>query len=74
MKTLAPVILGPGVSVTLRCPRCQTAMQFVRDFGAGGQAVCTPLSVEGRPMCVVCTPDEDIAEALNEGFEVEMQN
>ena len=74
MKSMAPTILGPGDTVTLRCRDCGSPTQFVRNFGAGGQVTCTPLSVEGRPTCVVCTPDEEIAEALNAGLDVEMQN
>ena len=74
MKSLAPTLLGPNDTVTLRCTKCKSPVQFVRHFGAGGQVVCTPLSVEGRPLCLVCTPDDDIAEAMNEGLEVEIQN
>jgi len=74
MKTLAPAILLPSDAVTHRCGRCGSPTRFCRDFGAGGMVTCTPLQVEGRPVCVVCTPDEDIAEALNAGLDVEVDN
>lgn len=74
MKTLAPVILGENDVVTLRCKQCSTPTQFVRDFGAGGQVTCTPLSIEGIPSCTTCISDDYLARLLNAGAEVELEN
>lgn len=73
MRIPAPVILGPGDTVTKRC-RERHVMQFVRDFGAGGQVVCTPLLADGVPLCAVCLSDEDMLALTSAGVVVELEN
>lgn len=70
---LTPVILGPNDTVTKRC-KLGHVMQFVRDFGAGGQATCTPIMADGVPLCAVCLSDEDILRLTQAGVIVEMEN
>jgi len=49
-------------------------MQFVRDFGFGGQTICTPVVVDGVPLCSVCLSDEDLLRLVQAGCEVELDN
>jgi hypothetical protein len=49
-------------------------MQFVRDFGAGGQVVCTPLLADGVPLCSICLTDEQMLEMTHLGVVIELEN
>lgn len=73
MKLPSPVILGPSDIVTKRCGESHV-MQFVRDFGFGGQTICTPVVVDGVPLCSVCLSDEDLLRLVQAGCEVELDN
>lgn len=73
MKIPAPVMLGPNDTVTKRC-KLGHAMQFVRDFGKGGQTTCTPLLADGVPLCAVCLTDEDMLALVSAGVVVELEN
>lgn len=73
MEMLAPVILGPNDVVTKRC-RSGHPMQFVRDFGLGGQTTCTPLMADGVPLCAVCLTDDDLRHLIEVGVVIELEN
>lgn len=73
MKMPAPVMLGPNDVVTKRCGEGHP-MQFVRDFGAGGQVTCTPLLADGVPLCSVCLTDEDMLALTQAGVIIELEN
>jgi hypothetical protein len=73
MRIPAPMILGPNDVVTKRCKNGHP-MQFVRDFGVGGQVTCTPIVADGVPLCAVCISDDDLLRLIQAGVVVEMEN
>lgn len=73
MKMPSPVLLGPNDTVTKRCGLGHV-MQFVRDFGTGGQVTSTPLLADGVPLCSVCLTDAQMLQLTQAGVVIELEN
>ncbi len=67
------MLLGPHDVVTKRC-HLGHPVQFLRDFGAGGQVPCTPLLADGVPLCAICLSDVDMLRLMQAGVIIELDN